>query len=996
MPRTTIDIPLAAGLETRDDPKLLPPTKLLDLQNATLGKGRATQKRNGYTALSQSTLATSPATISSATKLATRGDELVLLGGSKLYSYAENHDRWLDRGTLALFDVAVDPVANEVESQPIGDCGTANGVTVYAWENEISAATRTTKFAVVDSTGAPIQVATSLGSNLKAPRVLVIGSIILVLVHDTSANDLKVKRIDTSSAANLATSLASALIALGYSDIHDTGDPHAYSNGTYAVFAVRTTGVNTPVRVGVLMASGAVGGNSDGYGTAAVSATVFLQGLGGTTKVPVAIHLNASNVGFLVWEDGGIVKSCAVTNIVSGAGAITYGAVRTVENIAADVERLTCLSDATTDTGHVWYSFGTSIRTKYQYTNAGVLSGALTRYQCSLASHAFYVGSAAYVNLHFEPAKTFLLCDTLFLHYAKEHAGVAYWWGSVTARSHLPSVSGAYEWVGVYQRRLAPSTSGWTVPLVYTEPSLSRVRYSASTSVVSSAEHREVLFLGSGILWQYDGVSGTDVGFLDYPRKSNATPSNSTGLLSSSGVYTYVGYWEWFDALGNREMSTSAGAFTVTMGATDDTVTITWNPLPFTHKQGTRSAPILALYRSALNGTVRYRVSSQNPSSALYLANSPGGAGASLSFVDTVSDATLVTNELDPYQPSPTDALPVDAVPPPGLRALHVAQERVWGVAREYTRRVYFSKLPLPETAVEWNDGLYIEFPEDITGVADVLGRPVFFSTDHIYVVDGEGPDNLGVGTYSRVEQLPADVGLYQADTLRETPLGWLFLSRKGFRMLTAGLQVPPDFGNSPNAYASQTYTGAELISGANAVRFLVSSGSTLHYDFERDQWSRFTSHTGVSSIVWRGVYCYVTSGGLVRKEAAGAYTEGGSNIAQVWETAWIRVAGIQGFYRALRIGLLGNWKSAHTVTCQVAYDDVDTYVETFTLTPTAGTIAGTAAYTMRHRLGRQKCSSIKFKFTEVPGTGAGLELNALALEIRTKDGINRLGDRTI
>jgi hypothetical protein len=93
---------------------------------------------------------------------------------------------------------------------------------------------------------------------------------------------------------------------------------------------------------------------------------------------------------------------------------------------------------------------------------------------------------------------------------------------------------------------------------------------------------------------------------------------------------------------------------------------------------------------------------------------------------------------------------------------------------------------------------------------------------------------------------------------------------------------------------------------------------------------------------------------------------------------------------------MLASWKSAHTLTIEVAYDFEDAYSETFTVTPTAAVIAGTSVYQIRHRLIRQKCNAIKFRITEVPGSGAGLELNALGLRVGIKTGQNRLGDRTI
>lgn len=983
-----IDVPLSVGVSTRDDAKLLPPLKLLDLQNSVFTKGGALKKRNGYTYLNKTTLDASPATISAAKQLATRGDELVLLDGSSLYGYTETLDRWENRGTLMPLDVDVTPVSNASAAQINGDCGTANGITVYAWEDSASAAASVTSYyAIYDAAGVELQAATALGT-YATPRVLVVGNIIIVMLHDLTANDLKLKRIDTSSAANLVTSTASAIIALGYSDISEAvGTTYdACSTGSYIVFAAATTG-NT-IRVGVVTSAGALGVNGTGFGTAATTAITS-----SAVVTPVAISVNSSsNTGLLFYENSGDWLVRNVTNVVSGSGAITFSGATTVDT-GTTVGSLACLASSTTGTGHLYWHADAVLY--YAALAGGSLSSTASRPdRCKLASKPFLIGSAPFVHIYYSSTlqASYFLVDATFAPYARVHGGIA-------SRNDsriwpLPSVSSSYEWAATYKRRVALPSN------VFTEPSLSKVSYSTSDPRLPRYSHKNVLYIGSGFLWQYDGRAPTESGFLLYPEKNTAVASNGSGTLTSSSSYSYAAYWEWWDALGNREMSAASEVFTVALGATDDTVTLTFHTLPFTWKQGTRDAPNLALYRSAADGTTRYRVSSFNPASTAisaagyYVANV--ATSDTVTYEDRMPDSTLTSRELDPFNPNDAGLQQLDNIAPPAPNYIHATQDRFWVVSAENPRRVYYSKLPQAETAIEFNDGLYLEFDEEIMAVADTIGRPVFFSADHVYVIDGEGPDNNGVGAYSRVEQLPVDVGCYVPDTLVETPRGWMFLSKKGFRLLTTGLQVDPNFGNEPDTYRSQTFTGATVMPDANAVRFLTSSGRTLSYDYERDQWSTFTGVTGVSSVTWDGVYCYVTSAGQVAKEASGTYTDNGTNIAQLVETSWIKPGGVQGFARLQRVLLLASWKSSHTLTVEVAYDFEDAYSETFTVTPTAAVIAGTLAYQIRHRLQRQKCNAIKFRITEVPGSGAGLELNALSLRVGVKGGQNRLGDRTI
>ena len=132
---TNIAVPLVGGIDSKTDEKVLAAPKLTVLQNGVFTKGGSVKKRNGYTALSQDTIATTPATIADARALHTLGDSLVLFDDSKVYGYAPDQDRWLDKGDLESVVVTQESVAKVRHQQPIADRATAGGVTVYAWED---------------------------------------------------------------------------------------------------------------------------------------------------------------------------------------------------------------------------------------------------------------------------------------------------------------------------------------------------------------------------------------------------------------------------------------------------------------------------------------------------------------------------------------------------------------------------------------------------------------------------------------------------------------------------------------------------------------------------------------------------------------------------------------------------------------------------------------------------------------------------------------------
>jgi hypothetical protein len=998
-----IDIPLAVGLNTRDDPKLLPPLRLLDLQNAVFGKSGALCKRNGYTDLSQQTIATSPATIAACSQLATRADDLVLLDGTKLYSYSEAGDRWADRGSILGMQVTSDPVADMPDMQVGADCATADGITVYAWENP-AASPDEVLYAVYDATtGATIQAPTVLATSADRPRVLAIGDTILVLYHDFGAADLKVKRI---VAADLATSLASANIAFGYSDIHlSTGVDAVVVDDSYAVWCCRTTG--NQVRCGVLLATGALGGPASGHGYPATLVTCDSDVMGICAEA-----LDATNtVGAVTYVDGTDTYIAILGNIVrSTVGPVTSSVATLIST--DNSSRVSCLvgTDHSATHREVWWEAGDIVN--YAHFHAGAI-GTITQIQRSrLGSHAFFVDDEPYIHVHHNSALqgSYFMVNTGGYPQARILPGTGY--GPHT--SHMPRVTSPaadqYQWAAAYKHRLTGLDDS-----VYTHPGMVRVLYDM-TKGLSRYDHRDTLLLEGGLLWSYDGESPTESGFMLFPEGVTAVASNGSGSLTSTGgtdVYTYTVYWEWTNARGEREQSTGL-SISVDMAGGDDTIVLTIPTLPYTWKRGTRRAPSLAIYRTAFQGTTRHRVTNLDPSvttagaNGYYKTNDP--TVASITYEDRMSDATLVTKELD-YQ-NGVGLTELDNVAPPTLRGLAGVQGRVWGISSADRRRVYYSKLRKDETAVEWNDALYVEVPQPVTGVGSLSGRPVFFCEDSIYLVDGEGPDNLGQGAYSRPERINADVGLYYPRTLVELPTGWMFQSRKGFWVLGSNLSAGY-IGSDVESYNTQTFTGAERVADANEVRLLTSSGRTLVYNYEKNAWSTFSRHEGTASCIWRGVYTYGTSAGLVRKESDGVFRDSGNAVVLSATTAWFKPAeSIQGFGAVEKVLVLGRYRSVHKLRVEVGYDYEDVWRETYEINPASfvesatwgsaatwgsstvwGGSGNTDVYQAKRGLVKRKCMALRFRLTEIPtaDAGEGLELNLLTLSVGRMRGANRL-----
>lgn len=95
-----------------------------------------------------------------------------------------------------------------------------------------------------------------------------------------------------------------------------------------------------------------------------------------------------------------------------------------------------------------------------------------------------------------------------------------------------------------------------------------------STERRQTAQLGNLLYIAGGELQQFDGHSLVENGFEQRPIILLATPSNGAGSLANSAVYDYIYVWEWLDSDRNVHRSPNSAITTATLGATDDTVTL--------------------------------------------------------------------------------------------------------------------------------------------------------------------------------------------------------------------------------------------------------------------------------------------------------------------------------------------------------------------------------------------------------------------------------------
>jgi len=531
----------------------------------------------------------------------------------------------------------------------------------------------------------------------------------------------------------------------------------------------------------------------------------------------------------------------------------------------------------------------------------------------------------------------------------------------------------------------------------------------------------EALHISGGLLKMYDGYKVVEHGFLDTPEAimdinpvTDLIPNNNNGLEAEKR-YLYTIVYKWTDRTGKIHRSAPALPVSVTTPSPVVPPTVpngnlfianlTFIPCYLTSKDDVE----IEVYRTQGNGLVFYKISR-----VVDTVNAPGtddfitGSYQNVKNKKFIAITDYVTDqELAYAEPLYTTGgvLENDAA----LSSSYVAayKARVFTILSDgYT--LQYSKTTGIGEPVRFNAAFKIPL-DDKGGKAIALAviddHLIIFKERAIFALTGEGPNELGQqDDYRTPYNVTSDAGCVDANSLVENPEGIMFKSAKGIYMLKRnfGLQY---IGDSVERYNNEKITSATLLSTVNQIRMITDAGRALVYDYYCNRWSTFSNIRGLDSIEFKGDYYYVRADGLVYKETKNLYQDNGQFIKMRIKSAWIQIAGVQGFERFYQLMLLGNYKSAHKLVVKIAYDfnpyyqqetiiDVDSV-----LTPS---VYGTGIYGSESVYGGefplyqwlvypkiQKCESFQFELQDFKTDvdGESFSLSHVAAEIGIKKG---------
>lgn len=1002
------------GVETKQDAKQVPTTKLINLENATFVKATTLAKRNGYQALSR-LIDDGLTEYVDPIGLGARGDELLLFTADRCYSHRPGADRWTDTGEIASVTATERPIARTGTAQTVSDHATNNGVTVVAFEDSRGGVYASV---IEAGTGRILLAETALDALGTSPRCVPCGEVLHVYWAQPTTNRIYVAIV------NPASPTATPSPAILTDDLDATNPAYdatpaapMYPDIDPALMAWSLAGGG--FRLGYVHPSGVLGSPV----TALPSVATFTD----TSSGPVACavdRISSSSLAVL-WTNAGLVNVRFVDpTALSTLTGTDFQDTGVSDAIRASLE----YGDATNSLSTVWWAvevLGADADTNSILTGGVTDDGAdivatRTLLGHGLVSRAFVDDGHVYAIIGHEVKYfPYTACVRLSGENFGEDTSTACYYRSIVGqfighsdRKHVASAHPIDPDANGLAREHA-TTIGYRIQLDSEDGDqfgeegikLTTLDFDSDTSY-QSAELGRGLYLAGACPSHYDGRRWAEAGFHTAPDVAAGkvvSVEGGAGALAA-GTYGIKLVYEEIDALGEWHPGPTSIEFNVTIAASKKIV----STVPM-YRLTAKSHVRVGVFRSPVNQTGApdaipfYRVTSLDPTDSGdngFILNDP--SADAVVFTDNLADADLIMRE-----PLYTNGGILSNDPSPMAGGVIAGgKSRLFWTDIEDPHLIRYSQEIAEDTGMEAPIALSTQcdpYGGEIIAIGAMDGAIYGFAETAIYGFTGPGPNRnpaAGPEAFSPPELITGDVGCKSPNSICQAPVGIVFQSQKGIRLLDRSRQVQ-DIGAPVYAYNDQTITRATLLPDRSQIVFLTDAGRTLLWDYERNQWSTFTNHEGIDARVIGGRYYYLRTDGRVFVETPGEYRDDNTRITMKIETAWIHFAPyLQGWQRILWAYFLGTYKSAHTLWVRYRVDYDDDYRGPIELDvnsnynpslygagvygdgPYGGTGGDTTRYQRRIHFNRE-CQAIQFRIEDSEATGdagASFELSELLL----------------
>ena len=398
----------------------------------------------------------------------------------------------------------------------------------------------------------------------------------------------------------------------------------------------------------------------------------------------------------------------------------------------------------------------------------------------------------------------------------------------------------------------------------------------------------------------------------------HAKPDGST----TTNAYYYQITYEWTDNQGNpyRSAPSIPVAVTTSGSGTAGSVVLNIPTLRLTMK--TANPVKIVVYRWSVGQQAYY----QTTSITSPLLNDPTVDTAT--FVDVNSDATIIGNNLI-Y----TTGGVVEDVNAPASDVMTLFDTRLWVVDAEDRNVLWFSKQVIQSTPVEMSDLFTLYVPpttstQGPTGPIHTLApmddKLIIGKENSLLYINGTGPDNTGNNNaYSPATFITSAIGCTNQQSIVLTPMGLMMQTDKGIWLLGRDLNTTYIGAPVESFTTGATVTSAVNVPETNQVRFTLSTGVTLMYDYFYDQWGSFAGApvNAVSSCIYNSMHTTITGPGNAYQESQGFYLDGTTPVNMMFQTGPLRLGDLQNYQRAYFFYLLGTYLSPHRLVVSLRYD---------------------------------------------------------------------------
>jgi hypothetical protein len=973
------NIPVSGGVDTKTDPFQVAAPNAALLENARFQKTGKLSKRFGLVALTTSSNDGGFST-SEPSSIACDNDYLATLTKSGVYAYSEGDEEWYKQSSFGLSSkIQTQYVSKSQFNQRWPDFDmTLDGThMVYVCAQNSPVATFNSSILVIlqdVSTGLRKSASINLGSPgiLRGARCIVEKSSGTLYVHVFYFDGSEVKR--TIYDENLSP-ISSGVTIVASSGTGAQFDLCKDSSKIYFAHLLTTT---------LELVSYNFAGTQQDAATDTVTNAIRTQSSIGRG---LSICQTTSNI-HVAWisSTDGVIKGFT-KSLVDDITEATYAAQLQKISICANGSTIVLVSDSEASNSVVC----TLNHTTATFTTTYTIATPLEYERVVFTSQPFAINS-----------KNFVICRTnetenknfYLLNLSDEYIAQTFSPGLATSQSVDGTVADATVSKSVVYSGVARTNLNRIAIFGGTDNfdtisamSLNEHDFNQLTSDGSKSKVGETLYHSSGHLIELDKLNVVENSFLQKPRISSVSENGGTPNPNvASKTFSYIAVYEFYNSNGERTLSapsplstitTTAGAASVSVGVRSPVLSLR-NRLSSTNFN---SVVAVVLYRTANGGATFFR-------NQAFITSFNDGAITTLT--DTASDASIQDGE-QLY----TTGDVLENNPPPPAKFMVSGGNRLFLSGIEERDEIAYSKKQLFGETVAFSDffrirvasGTYADrTPISALGYMD--SKLIIFREQSIYFVQGDGPNELGVGLFTDPEIIQSDVGCVDARSVLSMPNGLMFKSRKGIYLLDRGLAVSY-IGAQVEDYNDENIVASVLSDKFNECRFYTDQGNCLVYNYLFQAWSVFTDQTSIDADNWQSSPVSII-GNTVFKETENTYLDNGATgfYPMKYVSPWLKLDQIQGFIRVYRLWILGTNKSTHTLKCKIYTDYDETVSDDYDLNLD---VTDQPQYQFNIHIPKQKCEAIRFEIFDdnhaALSNGEAYDLSNIQLEIGFKAG---------